>query len=59
MDLPISLETRTGDTPQARRARQRVLPPDILLTTPEQIALMLSHRGAAALFGRLAIRHPR
>ena len=53
MDLPISLETRTGDTPQARRARQRVLPPDILLTTPEQIALMLSHRGAAALFGRL------
>jgi ATP-dependent helicase Lhr and Lhr-like helicase len=53
MALPIRLETRTGDTPPSRRARQRVLPPDILLTTPEQIALMLSHRGAAELFGQL------
>ncbi|HSD93492.1 MAG TPA: ligase-associated DNA damage response DEXH box helicase [Methyloceanibacter sp.] len=53
MDLPIRLETRTGDTPQARRARQRIAPPDILLTTPEQIALMLSHKGAAELFGSL------
>jgi len=53
MGLPIRLETRTGDTPQSRRARQRVLPPDILLTTPEQIALMLSHKSAAELFGGL------
>lgn len=50
MGLPITLETRTGDTPQSRRARQRVLPPDILLTTPEQMALMLSHKSAADLF---------
>ena len=55
MALPIRLETRTGDTPASRRARQRVLPPDILLTTPEQIALMLSHQGAAELFGGLKI----
>jgi ATP-dependent Lhr-like helicase len=48
MGLPIRLETRTGNTPPARRARQRVTPPDILLT---QIALMLSHKGAAELFG--------
>ena len=53
MALPIRLETRTGDTPASRRGRQRVLPPDILLTTPEQIALMLSHQGAAELFARL------
>jgi ATP-dependent Lhr-like helicase len=53
MELPIRLETRTGDTPQARRARQRIAPPDILLTTPEQIALMLSHQGASELFGSL------
>ena len=53
MALLIRLETRTGDTPASRRARQRVLPPDILLTTPEQIALMLSHRSTADLFGRL------
>ena len=55
MELPISLETRTGDTPPSRRARQRISPPDILLTTPEQIALMLSHHDAAKLFGSLKI----
>jgi ATP-dependent Lhr-like helicase len=53
MNLPIRLETRTGDTPPARRARQRLAPPNILLTTPEQIALMLSHKDAADLFGSL------
>ncbi len=53
MGLPISLETRTGDTPPARRARQRRAPPDILLTTPEQIALMLSHKDSAHLFASL------
>ncbi len=53
MGLPITLETRIGDTPPSRRARQRILPPDILLTTPEQIALMLSHKSAAELFGGL------
>jgi ATP-dependent Lhr-like helicase len=53
MGLSIQTETRTGDTPQARRARQRILPPDILLTTPEQIALMLSHKSAAKIFGDL------
>ena len=39
MDLPIRIETRTGDTPASKRVRQRRYPPDILLTTPEQIAL--------------------
>jgi ATP-dependent Lhr-like helicase len=53
MGLAIALETRTGDTPPSRRARQRHLPPDILLTTPEQIALMLAHREAPRLFGSL------
>jgi ATP-dependent helicase Lhr and Lhr-like helicase len=53
MGLPVKLETRTGDTPPSRRQRQRLSPPDILLTTPEQIALMLSHRDAASLFGSL------
>ncbi len=53
MGLPIKIETRTGDTPPSRRQRQRVTPPDILLTTPEQIALMLAHPDAANLFGSL------
>jgi len=47
MGLPVRVETRTGDTSPARKARQRVRPPDILLTTPEQVALMLSHADAA------------
>ena len=50
MDLPATLETRTGDTPQAKRARQRRHPPNLLLTTPEQIALMLAYRDAARFF---------
>jgi ATP-dependent helicase Lhr and Lhr-like helicase len=53
MRLAVSLETRTGDTPASRRQRQRFNPPDILLTTPEQIALMLSHRESGALFKSL------
>ena len=53
MGLDIRLETRTGDTPQARRQRQRHVPPDILMTTPEQLALMLSHRDARSLFADL------
>jgi len=53
MRLPLRLETRTGDTPPSRRVRQRERPPDILLTTPEQIALMLSHPSAPELFGSL------
>src|SRR5581483_10333237 len=43
MDLPVTVETRTGDTPAARRQRQRHAPPDILLTTPEQLSLLLAH----------------
>ena len=53
MGLDIRLETRTGDTPAARRQRQRRDPPDMLMTTPEQVALMLSHRDAAGLFASL------
>ena len=50
MSLKIKIETRTGDTSVAVRQRQRSKPPDILLTTPEQLALMLSHADAAQLF---------
>ena len=46
MGLPIRLETRTGDTPASKRQRQRRDPPDILLTTPEQLALLLASADA-------------
>jgi ATP-dependent helicase Lhr and Lhr-like helicase len=53
MGLPIKVETRTGDTPVSRRQRQRRYPPDILLTTPEQLALLLSSDDAPFLFSQL------
>ncbi|PSJ42284.1 DNA ligase-associated DEXH box helicase [Sphingomonas deserti] len=53
MDLPIRVETRTGDTPADRKARQRVRPPQILLTTPESLSLLLSHEDSAFLFAGL------
>ena len=53
MGLPIRLETRTGDTPASKRQRQRRDPPDILLTTPEQLALLLASADAPYLFGAL------
>ncbi|MGB7431272.1 MAG: DEAD/DEAH box helicase, partial [Ahrensia sp.] len=53
MGLPIKIETRTGDTPQSKRQRQKLAPPDILLTTPEQLALLLSHKDADIFFSDL------
>lgn len=53
MDLPVRIETRTGDTPQSKRSRQKLDPPDILLTTPEQVALLLSHKDADRFFSDL------
>jgi ATP-dependent Lhr-like helicase len=53
MKLPVRVETRTGDTPVSRRQRQRKYPPDILLTTPEQLALLLASDDAPYLFSSL------
>ena len=53
LDLPLTAETRTGDTPQNRRVRQRHSPPNILLTTPESLALLLSYRESPRMFGSL------
>ncbi|MCC0061957.1 MAG: ligase-associated DNA damage response DEXH box helicase [Rhodobiaceae bacterium] len=53
MGLDIRVETRTGDTASARRQRQKSDPPDILLTTPEQIALLIASKEAEELFASL------
>ncbi|SOC46168.1 ATP-dependent Lhr-like helicase [Rhizobium subbaraonis] len=50
MGLPVRIETRTGDTPQSKRQRQRLNPPDILLTTPEQVALLIANGEAERFF---------
>ena len=53
MGLAVSVETRTGDTSAARRQRQRHNPPDILLTTPEQLSLLLAHPRSPQMFENL------
>ena len=51
--LAVRLETRTGDTSLSKRQRQKLKPPDILLTTPEQAALLLSAPDADRFFADL------
>ncbi|HTR04542.1 MAG TPA: DEAD/DEAH box helicase [Thermoanaerobaculia bacterium] len=44
-----AIAIRTGDTPSAERARLLRAPPDILITTPESLYLMLTARARAVL----------
>ena len=46
---PVSVDVRTGDTPQADRRRQLRKPGEILVTTPESLFLVLGSRAAANL----------
>ncbi|ESR26413.1 ligase-associated DNA damage response DEXH box helicase [Lutibaculum baratangense] len=55
MGLGVRVETRTGDTPQVKRTRQRTDPPEILMTTPEQIALLIASKEAPKLFQNLKV----
>lgn len=41
--LPWRVELRSGDSTSAQKARQRRQPPDILVTTPESLSLLLSY----------------
>ena len=50
MNLPITVESRTGDSSVAKKQRQRIRPPDILLTTPEQLALFCAWEGSRLYF---------
>ncbi len=53
MGLDIRVETRTGDTPSDRKARQRARPPQMLLTTPESLSLLLSYPDSFTMFAGL------
>ena len=53
MGLNIRVEDRTGDTTAKTKRRQRIDPPQILLTTPESLALLISFPEANALFANL------
>ncbi|MFK7995286.1 MAG: ligase-associated DNA damage response DEXH box helicase [Granulosicoccus sp.] len=46
LNVPVSVEIRTGDTSSSRRGKQRSQPPYALVTTPESLSVMLSYPGA-------------
>jgi ATP-dependent Lhr-like helicase len=54
MRLAVGIATRTGDTSQDERRRQREQPPHFLLTTPESLSLLISLPDAEKMFGTLA-----
>jgi ATP-dependent Lhr-like helicase len=49
MGLAITVGSRTGDTAASERARQRERLPEILVTTPESLSLLLTRPDAAAV----------
>ena len=49
MGLNLRVETRTGDTSSDHKKRQREDPPQILLTTPESLSLLISYPDAARM----------
>ncbi|MEA2218228.1 MAG: ATP-dependent helicase Lhr and Lhr-like helicase, partial [Solirubrobacteraceae bacterium] len=51
----LTVGVRTGDTPQRDRAAMRRHPPDILITTPESLYLMLSSATREILTGVEAV----
>jgi ATP-dependent helicase Lhr and Lhr-like helicase len=53
MNWKVRVESRTGDSKQSLKRKQLKAMPDILITTPESLALMLSYVGAKNLFGNL------
>lgn len=50
----IKVQTRSGDTPQSDRRRMLRHPPEILITTPESLNLLLSSAGGRSLLGGIA-----
>ena len=47
------VESRTGDTSSAARARQKRRPPEVLVTTPESLSLLLTDPDARQRFARV------
>lgn len=53
LGMPWTVESRTGDTSSALRARQRERLPTVLVTTPESLSLLLCREDHATLFADL------
>ena len=53
MGWPLRIAIRNGDTSSNERSKQLRTPPQILITTPESLSLLLANPKAAVLFGQL------
>ncbi len=53
MGWPLTLGIRNGDTASGERSRQLRQPPQILITTPESLSVLLANRAAPQLFAGL------
>ncbi|MEL6795927.1 MAG: ligase-associated DNA damage response DEXH box helicase [Planctomycetota bacterium] len=53
LNLPLRVESRTGDTSSSLRAKQKKRMPEVLITTPESLSLLLTYPDARKRFGSL------
>ena len=53
LEIPLKVGLRTGDTPPKERAAQKRRMPDLLITTPESLQLLLSGKDASKTFRSL------
>lgn len=53
LELPYRVEKRTGDTTATKKAKQKTSPPEVLLITPESLALLLTDSKSQARFSNL------
>ena len=55
MGLDWKVGVRSGDTSLAERKKQKDKPPQLLITTPESLHLLLAQKGSAEYFGQLKV----
>ena len=53
LELSWKVGVRSGDTSVAERARQKLKPPELLITTPESLHLLLAQKGYSEFFSSL------
>lgn len=53
LNIPWKVAVRSGDTSVKERERQRLKPPQLLITTPESLHLLLAQKGYPEFFSNL------
>ena len=55
LGIPWTVGIRSGDTSTSERTRQKKKPPEILITTPESLHLLIAMKGYPKFFGNLRV----